>query len=242
MAPIWQAIIGALVPIIVVIVIGSLASYFDNGWVLIGIAIYFLADLAVAFFVGDNGCNYIQDNPLKNIAITSLIFFGIMFCALFFSAVIAQDCWNEERAFVISFIIFTLLIGVVSVVLVTNHIDSLNKVYVESDQVKEKKYELSCDENGKFIYYASQNASEEGYYVVIYKNGDEYKPMKIKESKLTILDSVETDETNYLVEVKSIHKKECTNDDSIKPETTTVTTYKVYVPGGAANIGFITGN
>ena len=34
MAPIWQAIIGAVVPIVVIIILAGIASYFDNGWVL----------------------------------------------------------------------------------------------------------------------------------------------------------------------------------------------------------------
>ncbi len=135
MAPIWQAIIDAVVPIVVMIILAGIASYFDNGWVLgIGIAVYFISNILVAFLIGNRDFNFEQGYPIKNIAITSLIHFGIMFCALFIGAMFADDSYDEERTFAIAFIVTTLLVSCLSVVLINDHINSLNRVFLETDE------------------------------------------------------------------------------------------------------------
>ncbi len=242
MDPTWQAIIGVTAPIVVITILVCLTSYFDNGWVLgIGFIVYFVGTFLLAWLVGQSNIDFVREYPFKNICFASLIQLAIMFVTLHVSAFIEEMfCSSEGTGFVSSFIVITIIVAIVSAALISNHIKTLDREFVETDEVVETKYELSSDEDGKFIYYASKSATEEGYYLVIYKENNEFKTMKIKESKLSILDSVESDEKNFLIEKKAIHKKQCTNDDSFKTETKVDTTYMIYVPGGAANIGFVT--
>lgn len=244
MAPIIQVAIGYSITVILGCIIFNLDDSEINKYVgnIIFAAINAIFFIFFIIFVSTQKSGSVfSDSILNNISFCAIAEAGFMLVTLCLSSLIYGNNNSTHK-----FLALIMLVNTITMPIFSKAIENSNCVssaeYVETDEITKEGFKLLGDENGKFIYYASKSASEEGYYIVYYMANGKYEPLKIEESKLCVLDSVEESKDIILYKISNIHKKECINEDTVEPEITEVITYEVYVPNGLSSIAIIPSN